>query len=81
MQRECWPYSIEAGDVTPLLVAAQHERLEATKWLLCNNFSACEQKSCVVAAAVRQTKDSASILHLVVMRMSLAVPPYLPSWA
>ncbi|KAJ5556638.1 hypothetical protein N7494_000553 [Penicillium frequentans] len=81
MQRECWPYSIEAGDVTPLLVAAQHDRLEATRWLLCNNFSACEQKSCAVAAAVRQTKDSASILHLVVMRMSLAVPPHLPSWA
>lgn len=80
-QRGCWPYSTEPGHVAPLLVAAQHDQFEATSWLLWNNFSACEQKSCAVAAVVRQTEDSASILHLVVMRMSLAVPLHPPSWA
>ncbi|KAJ5555906.1 hypothetical protein N7513_003548 [Penicillium frequentans] len=80
-QRGCWPYSTEPDHVAPLLVAAQHDRFEATSWLLWNNFSACEQRSCAVAAVVRQTEDSASILHLVVMRMSLAVPLHPPSWA
>jgi hypothetical protein len=81
----CWPYSTEADHVTPLLVtpllvAAQHDRFEATSWLVWNNDNACEQRSCAVAAAVRQTKDSVSILDLVMTRMSLAVPPHPLSW-
>ncbi|KAJ5752751.1 hypothetical protein N7520_009668 [Penicillium odoratum] len=78
--RGCWPYSTEAGHVAPLLVAAQHDRFEATSWLLWNNDNVCEQRSCAVAATVRQTKDSARILHLVMMRMSLAGPLRPPSW-
>jgi hypothetical protein len=80
MQRGCCPYSTEAGHATPLLVAAQHDRFEATSWLLWNNFNADEQRSCAIAAAVRQTKDSACIFDLVMTRMSLAVPPHPLSW-
>ena len=80
MQRGCWPYSTEAGHVTPLLVAAQHDRFEATSWLLLNNHDTWEQRSCAIDAAVRQTEGSAYILGLVMKRISLAVPLYPLKW-
>ncbi|KAJ5655114.1 hypothetical protein N7490_002117 [Penicillium lividum] len=80
MQRECWPFSTAAGPDTPLLIAVQHDRFEATNWLLWHTFDVYEQRICAVVAAVRQTNDSAYILDFVVKRMSSGVPPHPHNW-
>ncbi|KAJ5654840.1 hypothetical protein N7490_001843 [Penicillium lividum] len=78
--RGCWPFSTEAGPCTPLLAAAQHDRFEATNWLLWNNHNAREQWKCAIDAAESQTEGSARILDLFLTRISLAVPPHPLRW-
>ncbi|KAJ5100923.1 hypothetical protein N7456_006975 [Penicillium angulare] len=70
-REELWPPSSEIHSGSPLLIAAQNDRLPATTWLLYKTFDVRERWECAIGAATRHTAGSTSILECAIKRIAL----------